>query len=93
MPISAQTQIDRGQPWILAIGDNAKPGSWGGHCVYIVGYTSQGPVCVTWGRKQQMTWEFWFAYADECYAVFDAKDSWRKGSIDQGKVAAFLAAL
>ena len=93
LPISAQTQIDRGQPWILAIGDNAKPGSWGGHCVYIVGYTSQGPVCVTWGRKQQMTWEFFRSYCDEAYAVFDAKDTWRKGSIDQGKVAAFLAAL
>jgi hypothetical protein len=29
-------------------------------------------VCVTWGRKQQLTWAFVDKYCDEAYAIIDA---------------------
>lgn len=50
-------------------------GSWGGHCVYINKYNEVGPICVTWGREQQMTWAFWDRYCDEAYAVIDNRDT------------------
>ncbi len=53
LPKSAQQQVQTGQPWEVTSGPDAKPGSWGGHYVYVPGYTPMGPVCVTWGRKQQ----------------------------------------
>lgn len=72
VPKSAMDQFNAGQPWTVVAGSPIE----GGHCVYIVGYNPTGPVCVTWGRKQQMTWEFWDAYFDEAYAVVDNRDSW-----------------
>jgi hypothetical protein len=47
----------------------ANPGTWGGHCVVVVGYTAIGPLVVTWGTLKQMTWAFWSHYAVEAYAV------------------------
>lgn len=75
LPISAQSQINKGQPWDVVRGRTGRAGSWGGHYVFVVGYNKLGPVCVTWGQKQQMTWAFWDAYCDECYAIFDALDT------------------
>ena len=75
LPKSAQAQIQAGQAWAVASGPTAAPNSWGGHCVTIPGYNATGPVCVTWGRKQQMSWEFFDKYCDEAYAIVDDKDS------------------
>lgn len=47
----------------------ANPGTWGGHCVVVVGYTAAGPLVVTWGALKQMTWAFWSHYAVEAYAI------------------------
>ncbi len=66
LPISAQQQKTE---WTVTSGPDAKPGSWGGHCVDLVDYTSNGPVCVTWGRLMAMTWDFFHTYCDEAYAV------------------------
>lgn len=66
LPLSAQTQKDE---WTVAAGPDSKPGSWGGHCVNVVGYTHSGPTCVTWGRLMPMTWEFFGTYCDEAYAI------------------------
>ena len=74
LPLSAQKQIQTGQPWDVTSGPDAKPGSWGGHYVHVPGYNVHGPVCVTWGRKQQMTWKWFDKYCDEAYAIFDARD-------------------
>lgn len=95
LPKSAQAQIQAGKPWDVVKGPAGKPGSWGGHYVYLSGYTPTGPVCVTWGRKQQMTWAFFNRYTDEAYAVVDDVDKWRKGKsgIDVKKLLEFLAAL
>jgi hypothetical protein len=46
------------------------------NCVYIVALNETGPVCITWGARQQMTWAFWFKYFDEAFAVIDNIDPW-----------------
>lgn len=93
LPKSAQAQIQAGQPWDVTPGVGNKPGSWGGHYVYVPGYTKAGPVCVTWGRKQQMTWAWLRKYCDEAYAIFDAKNRFKKTQIDTKAIGAFLKAL
>src|SRR5215831_10438559 len=93
LPKSAQQQIQTGQPWTVTSGPDAKVGSWGGHYVYVPGYTKQGPVCVTWGRKQQITWAWLAKYCDEAYAIFDAKDSFKTKAISAKKIEEFLESL
>lgn len=90
LPTSASKQINAGQIWDVArIG--GRPGSWGGHYVYVVGYTKTGPVCVTWGRKQAMTWAFWDKYCDEVYAIFDSMNTAKiKKAINVKAVDSFL---
>lgn len=69
LPASAQSQV--GSTWeFVADSSRNQPGSWGGHCVNIVGYDDQGLTCVTWGTVQKMTWNFWQTYCDEAYALF-----------------------
>ncbi len=81
LPLSAQAQIQAGQPWAIPLtgtqwGDGV-PGSWGGHCIWVCAYDPQGLTCLTWGMKQRMTWDFWRAYCDECMPIlapeWDAK--------------------
>ena len=93
LPNAARRQIQTGQPWDVTTGPDARPGSWGGHYVFVPGYTPSGPVCVTWGRKQQMTWAWLDKYCDEAYAIFDAKNRFKKALIDQTKITAFLNTL
>lgn len=73
LPKTARTTETWDVPSSGPVGD-AAVGSWGGHAVNIVGYTEVGPIVVTWGRLQQMTWNFWTTYADEAYAPVDTPD-------------------
>lgn len=67
LPIIAKTQTRFA---ITGHGTIAEtPGSWGGHCVPIVGYNSDIFMCVSWGKEINMTPEYAFVYADEAYAV------------------------
>ena len=92
MPLSAQAQFQAGKPWDVMAGPTGAVNSWGGHYVHIPGYTVSGPVCVTWGRKQQMTWAFFDKYCDEAYAIFDAQDTAKlRKALDRKKLSAFLA--
>jgi len=93
LPNSAKAQLQAGQPWDVTTGKDSKKGSWGGHYIYVPGYTPQGPVCVTWGRKQQMTWAWIDKYCDEAYSIFDAKNRFKKAMVDMAKVDAFLKTL
>src|ERR1051325_9203429 len=94
LPNSAKAQIHTGQPWDVVSGPDAKPNSWGGHCVIIPGYNAKGPVCVTWGQKQQMTWAFFDKYCDEAYALVDEVNVKKgKKGIDVQKLMEYLNSL
>ena len=94
LPKTAQAQVQAGKAWDVVSGPGSAPGSWGGHYVYVPGYTKKGPVCVTWGRKQQITWAFWDKYCDEAYGIFDAKNTAKKKKgLDAKKLNAFLSGL
>jgi hypothetical protein len=90
LPIDAQAQVQTGQPWDVTTGPGSAPGSWGGHYIFVPGYTPAGPVCVTWGRKQQMTWAWLNKYCDEAYAIFDAKNRFKKKLINVAEIDTFL---
>jgi hypothetical protein len=82
---------ERGRPWDIVPGPDGKPNPRNGHCVYVCGYTEKGPVCVTWGRKQQMTWKFFTACCDEAYSIVDERDPFVKNSpVDPDKLQAIL---
>jgi hypothetical protein len=68
MPASAEAQTFVTE-WSVGHGPDAKPGSWGGHCVIITGYDPEGLWCVTWGRMQKMSWDFYGTYCDEAYVL------------------------
>lgn len=90
LPKDAEKQINTGQKWDVTGGAGGKPGGWGGHYVYVCGYTQAGPVCITWGRKQQMTWAWFKKYCDEAYAIFDAENRFKKTIVSLPKIKAFL---
>jgi hypothetical protein len=67
LPVSAQSQV--GSEWTVTTGQQAAPGSWGGHCVPLCGYDQNTLWCVTWGALQAMTWEFLTTYCDEAFVL------------------------
>jgi hypothetical protein len=69
LPLSAEQQLERGQPWDWVGGHLGRPGSWGGHAVNVVEYDPSGLTVVTWGALQRMTWQFWDHYVDESYVI------------------------
>jgi hypothetical protein len=75
LPLSAQDET----VWSQGFGAEGQAGSWGGHCVYVVGYDGGGLTCITWGGLQRMTWGFFSTYCDEAYAVLDSAD-WLEGT-------------
>ena len=79
VPTSAMDQFNAGKIWDVVANDG---GIEGGHCVYIVAYNETGPICITWGQRQQMTWAFWDKYFDEAYIVIDNIDSWVNPATD-----------
>lgn len=94
LPLSAQKEFDAGKPWAKTTGPGTTIGSWGGHCVYVVGYTTTGPTCITWGQRQQMTWTWFKKYCVEAYAVIDALNSTKKKQLFNEKaINEFLSSL
>ena len=92
LPLTAQKEFSAGKPWTTTSGPGSHANSWGGHYVYVTGYTTLGPTCVSWGRKQQMSWKFVARYCDEAYAIVDALDTAKKRrAIDGRTLRAFLA--
>jgi hypothetical protein len=88
VPQSAMDQFNAGQIWDVSTTNTQIVG---GHCVYIVAYNDTGPICITWGKRQQMTWAFWDKYFDEAYAVIDNIDSWVNPATDPLNIPALLA--
>jgi hypothetical protein len=67
LPITAQKQ----DVWDVVPngGADAKPGSWGGHCVFVPKYDQHGFTCITWGQLKTMTVAFWKKYCDEAHTL------------------------
>jgi hypothetical protein len=59
---NARKTWNQTNPWFGA-------GVLGGHAVPIVGYDANGFWCVTWGRLQYLTNEWWQKYGDEAWAA------------------------
>jgi len=94
LPISAQTQ----DVWDVVKngGANARPGSWGGHCVFVPKYDGNTFTCVTWGQLKTMTVAFWKKYCDEAHALLGKNWLETKGSpagFNQAQLEADLAAI
>jgi len=87
LPESAITQFHDGQPW----GVTRDLAANHGHYVYVSGYTKNGPVCVTWGRKQQMSWAFVDKYSDEAYVIIDEVNTpEKKRTLNEERINEFL---
>jgi len=80
LPTSAQCQFTWYLRWNVSKWCDSEPGSLGGHCVYLVGYDSKGPICLTWGRKQKMSWAFFDKFCDEAYCIVDNRDNFVEDS-------------
>jgi hypothetical protein len=67
MPVTAQRQ----NVWDVVPngGANARPGSWGGHCVFVPRYDQKTFTCITWGQLKTMTVAFWNKYCDEAHTL------------------------
>jgi hypothetical protein len=67
LPLTAQKQ----DLWDIARrgGQNAQPGSWGGHCVFVPKYDQNSFTCITWGGLKTMTVAFWRKYCDEAHTL------------------------
>ena len=69
LPSSAQNQ----NAWTVAQGGTytptGAPGSWGGHCVPIMGVSPITMSCITWGARLKMSHNFFHDYCDEAYVV------------------------
>ena len=88
LPLSAQDQ----HVWDVGVGPDGEPGSWGLHAVPIIGYDHEGLTCITWGAPKRMTWAFYHAYTDECWAVLGGDYINHSGSSPEGfKLSALLA--
>ena len=63
-PDSAMDQFNAGKPWSVVPGPKPREG----HYIPLVAYR-QHLECVTWGRVQSMTTEFFKKYCDEAWAI------------------------
>ena len=63
-PDSAMDQFGSGKPWSVVHGAKIE----GGHYVPLVAERGN-LVCVTWGRIQQLTLQFYMRYCDEAWAI------------------------
>jgi hypothetical protein len=67
LPLTARTQDE--WDWTGSLSGDARPGSWGGHAVDIVGYDDASLTAITWGATKRLTWSFWERYVDEAYCI------------------------
>lgn len=74
LPVALQSQINE-STWTIPNAETTSltgdwaPGSWGGHCVIVIGYNEHGLDIVSWGKRYTMSWAFWKCYIQEAYAI------------------------
>lgn len=66
LPNAAMSQVNEGVAWDLVTNDG---GIDGGHSIPNFGYGRDGTNCITWGKRQGMSWAWFAKYCDEAYAV------------------------
>lgn len=81
MPICIEGQLDKKLAWDVedySLNGDAAPGSWGGHCVVLAGYTAyagQGYfIAISWGEVYLLSSAFLNVYCDEIWAI--VSDDW-----------------
>jgi hypothetical protein len=94
LPLTAQTQ----DVWdvVRLGGAKAKPGSWGGHCVFVPKYDEKTFTCITWGELKTMTVAFWNKYCDEAHTLFGLNwmtDKGSPGGFDQAQLQTDLKSI
>lgn len=91
LPVSAQRQTGQDLIWDIDDSSDGEPGSWGLHAVTLKAYNQTGPVGVTWGALQQMSWAFIDRYFDEAYGVVDNRNRFTRNSpVDVARLDAYL---
>jgi hypothetical protein len=65
LPQSAMDQFDANMPWDEVAGSPII----GGHSIPVFGYGSQGCTCVSWAKRQPMSWDFFQKQSEELYAA------------------------
>ena len=68
LPVTFQQQFITNQPWALT-GTPADQQIEGGHCVILVGYDKDYAQCITWGKVQNITWDWLRSYLEESWAL------------------------
>ena len=68
LPVTFQQQFESGQPWSLT-GTPADNQIEGGHCIILVGYNQDYAQCITWGKVQEISWEWLRSYLEESWAI------------------------
>lgn len=66
LPNSAMSQFDSNTSWEVLPNDG---GIDGGHSIPNFGYGRTGTNCITWAKRQPMSWDWFLKYCDEAYAV------------------------
>lgn len=66
LPLTAQGQ----DVWTFDGGgrERAEANSWGGHAIALHAYDETSFDCITWGRRQKMSIDWFLTYCDEAYA-------------------------
>jgi len=72
MPLSAQAQTGNGFWDVVSDPATSQPGSWGGHCVLVRGFDSEGFVVKTWGMNIHMSDAFLVKYCEEAWGIVDS---------------------
>lgn len=65
VPQSAMDQFNAGEPWTVVSGSPIE----GGHAIPLIGYDDSFLYCITWGKVQPISYNWWHSYADESWAV------------------------
>jgi hypothetical protein len=66
LPSAAEDQFFADEAWDLTKKDGPIQG---GHSVPVFGYGRLGQTCITWGKRQPMSWDWTRKYCDEAYTV------------------------
>ncbi|HXU60895.1 MAG TPA: hypothetical protein VN962_04295 [Polyangia bacterium] len=65
LPLSAQNE----EVWTVLGGSGSdEANSWGGHAISLHAYDEVSFDCITWGRRQKMSIDWFLTYCDEAYA-------------------------